>query len=320
VSIANNEGLGQASPLTPGSYVTYLQLTRIHPHHQGIATRNGLAVSIVCDPNGAGPYSDRWLRKGAILDYCGQGRKGDQEWNRYNAALRVAMEERRAVHVFEDLEEVPARYLYHGLWQVLSYHEAIDPGSGSRQFRFIVSSEPNPLIPATTAPMLGRDDASTDLPEPPARFLATTSRIIRDTRLSRTLKAAYGNRCQVCSRVQQIAPDKTYSEAHHLRPLGHPHDGPDVRSNILVLCAAHHVEFDYGAIAIDPVDELRLLAPFDASIHGRKVTLLPRHRLDPGSIRYHHDRIFEGKTTASPTSGPGRLCSPGSGPNSGELT
>ena len=57
-----------------------------------------------------------------------------------------------------------------------------------------------------------------------------TNRIIRDTRLSRKMKAEYGDRCQVCGQVQRVSRDRNYSEAHHLRPLGKPHDGPDVRA------------------------------------------------------------------------------------------
>ena len=42
--------------------------------------------------------------------------------------------------------------------------------------------------------------------------------------------------------------DSTYSEAHHIRPLGSPHNGPDIAENILVLCPNHHVMCDYGSI------------------------------------------------------------------------
>ncbi|MFI5417821.1 MAG: HNH endonuclease [Candidatus Lutacidiplasmatales archaeon] len=309
MAISGPSGTALPASLAPGSYISYKELSRTHPHHQGIATQVGVAYSIVCDPSGAGPYSDRWLREGAILDYCGQGRGRDQEWNRYNISLRVAMEEGRRVHVFEDLEETPARYLYHGQWSVLSYHEAADPETGLRQFRFILSAEPLRLRPQPGGPITEEGEAAVDTSEPPARALATTNRIIRDTRLSRKLKAEYGNRCQVCGRVQRISASRSYSEGHHLRPLGRPHDGPDVRSNIVVLCAAHHVEFDYGAIAIDPADGVTILAPFDPAIAGKTLTLRPRHRLDPASIRYHVDRIFVGEAGAIASPGPGALSS-----------
>lgn len=41
-----------------------------------------------------------------------------------------------------------------------------------------------------------------------------------------------------------------YAEAAHIRPLGRPHNGPDICSNILCLCPNHHVLFDAGAFRI----------------------------------------------------------------------
>lgn len=305
-------------PYTPGSRVSYAEFSRIHPHHQGIATSDGVAFSIACDPGAGGPYSDRWLREGAVLDYCGQGRGADQTWNRYNVALRIAMEEGRPVHVFEDLEQRPATYLYHGAWRVLSYHEAEDPATGHRQFRFILSSEGPRLTPLSSGPMPDASGSADDLGEPPARVLATASRIIRDTKLSRGLKAEYSHCCQACGTVQLVGPETGYSEAHHLRPLGRPHDGPDARSNLLVLCAAHHVAFDYGAIAIDPSDGRTLIAPFDHSLSGRPLELRPRHRLDADAVRYHYETIFEARRRREASPGPGRLSSTDTGDDSPE--
>jgi predicted restriction endonuclease len=41
-----------------------------------------------------------------------------------------------------------------------------------------------------------------------------------------------------------------YAEAHHIKPLGAPHNGPDVRANILCVCPNDHVLLDYGAIKL----------------------------------------------------------------------
>jgi predicted restriction endonuclease len=41
-----------------------------------------------------------------------------------------------------------------------------------------------------------------------------------------------------------------YCEAHHIRPLGSPHDGPDEESNLVIVCPNHHVLLDYGAIRL----------------------------------------------------------------------
>ena len=173
----------------------------------------------------------------------------------------------------------------------------------------ILSVEPPALRPQPSDPITEEGEAAADAGELEPGCWPRRSRIIRDTRLSRKLKTQDGNRCQVCGHVQRIGAQRDYSEGHHLRPLGHPHDGPDVRGNIVVLCAAHHVEFDYGAIAIDPADGVTILAPFDPSINGQTLRLRPRHRLDPDSIRYHHDQIFEGVASVNASPGPGTLSS-----------
>lgn len=41
--------------------------------------------------------------------------------------------------------------------------------------------------------------------------------------------------------------------AHHIKPLGGEHNGPDVRENILCVCPNHHALLDYGAIKLDPM-------------------------------------------------------------------
>jgi len=111
--------------------------------------------------------------------------------------------------------------------------------------------------------------------DPPDRKETTTYRILRDTRLARMLKELYQNKCQVCCKTVQLSNGKTYAEAHHIIPLGKPHFGPDSRSNVLVLCPNHHVQFDYGAI------ELTL-----STIH-----LHPSHEIDAHSIDYHNKNI-----------------------------
>lgn len=113
-------------------------------------------------------------------------------------------------------------------------------------------------------------------------------RFVRNVRLRNTLLAAdikrrYENVCQVCrDRIQLTS--STYSEAHHLKPLGGPHFGPDVERNIIVLCPNHHVMFDRAALYIDPgsmrvVHRQDRVGPYD--LH-----LLDWHQLDPDLVAY----------------------------------
>ncbi len=64
-----------------------------------------------------------------------------------------------------------------------------------------------------------------DVEESPQRRGLTTTRIIRDTARSRSLKEHYSHRCQVCRDRIEISTGLFYSEVHHVRPLGGVHRG-----------------------------------------------------------------------------------------------
>jgi hypothetical protein len=83
-----------------------------------------------------------------------------------------------------------------------------------------------------------------------SRRLITNNRIIRDTALSRTVKEFVGNKCQLCDTNIVLHNGSCYTEAHHIRPLGVPHNGPDSKSNIIVLCPNCHVCCDFNTIEL----------------------------------------------------------------------
>lgn len=111
------------------------------------------------------------------------------------------------------------------------------------------------------------------------RIKLETYRILRDTALARSLKALYKNQCQICGSALRLADNSSYSEAHHIRPLGTPHNGLDISGNIIVLCPNHHVLCDYGAITLD-INQLRL--------H-------PQHAISTELISYHNSNIVRGR-------------------------
>ncbi len=84
----------------------------------------------------------------------------------------------------------------------------------------------------------------------PKRKNLTETRIIRDTVLAKQIKNIVGNKCQLCENVIKLINGNFYSESHHIQPLGKPHNGPDVKENIIVLCPNCHVKCDYGTIAL----------------------------------------------------------------------
>jgi predicted restriction endonuclease len=82
--------------------------------------------------------------------------------------------------------------------------------------------------------------------------MVVTCRILRDTAVSRSVKLVYDYRCQICQERVQIGAGDYYAEGHHLKPLGEPHNGPDVPESVMCVCPNHHVQLDYGGIRIDP--------------------------------------------------------------------
>lgn len=121
--------------------------------------------------------------------------------------------------------------------------------------------------------------ACADLPEEtiiPSRIPTTVSRILRDTQLVASLKRLYAFKCQLCNTRLELSSG-FYCEAHHIRPLGIPHNGPDTQSNLIIVCPNHHVLLDYGAISLRA-------GSFMASLHN----------IDDEYLHYHNTHIFKG--------------------------
>ncbi|MDQ3705610.1 MAG: hypothetical protein M3437_10390 [Chloroflexota bacterium] len=128
-------------------------------------------------------------------------------------------------------------------------------------------------------------------PGPTERKDTQVSRIIRDSAVTKYVKQLYKNKCQVCGRVIML-PRQEYSEAHHLQPLGKGHNGPDTVGNVVVVCPEHHVEFDFGAIAVQPSDLSVIHIDPSNPGHGKKLTLHADHNLNRSYLKYHLEHIF----------------------------
>ncbi|MEP3480788.1 MAG: HNH endonuclease [Fuerstiella sp.] len=113
-------------------------------------------------------------------------------------------------------------------------------------------------------------------PPPPSRIETTISRIIRDTALVAEVKRLNNYKCQLCGDSIPLPNGKHYVEAHHIKPLGHPHDGADQLDNLIVLCPNHHVMCDYGVIPLS-MDEIRVC---------------PEHQIALSNIEYHNTIRF----------------------------
>lgn len=130
------------------------------------------------------------------------------------------------------------------------------------------------------APLVTRMPAEPD----PAFANSTVTRRVRDTAMSRELKAMYGHRCQICSTAIPGRDGREYAEGAHVRPLGRPHLGGDKRENLLCLCPNHHTQLDLGGLVI--LNDLSIahattLVPFT------ELTFRSDHHLAIGNVEYH---------------------------------
>ena len=111
------------------------------------------------------------------------------------------------------------------------------------------ASTGSPIEPAMDVP----------LDELPPRMRTEVYRLVRNAKRAREVKAAHADTCQVCAGRLEFSPGCYYSEGHHLKPLGHRHNGPDVKDNILCVCPNCHAKLDFAVVKLDP-KKLRIVA------------------------------------------------------------
>lgn len=134
-------------------------------------------------------------------------------------------------------------------------------------------------------------EAAADLATPEPEHVETTqSRIVRNTTLAREVKALYSHSCQLCGDVRRGPGGEPYAEAHHIRPLGAPHDGPDELENLLVLCPNHHADFDYGRVVVDP-ETLTVHHQDESAVEGEGLTVVDTHDISSAHLQYHAETI-----------------------------
>ncbi len=227
---------------------------------------------------------------GEVIIYTGHGGQdevsreqiADQELTRQNLALAISAQQGLPVRVVrgaghDSLYSPSEGYQYAGIYRVERFwHE---PGlSGHQVYRFrLVRTEETELeeAPPKSLPTGGGT-------KKPGRIKVSTTRVIRDTTLSRRLKGLYDYTCQVCG-LRLEGAGGPYAEAAHIRPLGRPHDGPDTYDNLLCLCPNHHYLFDFGAFGID--DDLNLIG-LDGALRLHR-----DHKIERSHLQYHRARF-----------------------------
>lgn len=126
----------------------------------------------------------------------------------------------------------------------------------------------------------------------PGRYYTLLDQVKRDRSKVTELKSLYDDRCQLCGARLANGDGTGYSEVHHIRPLGTPHNGPDKYSNMLVLCPNHHADFDNGVLRIDS-DDLSIEHPYDSEVDGEYLSINPEHELSDDVLRYYNEKLCQ---------------------------
>ncbi|MFG2634261.1 YDG/SRA domain-containing protein [Streptomyces sp. NPDC048362] len=262
---------------------------------------------------GASPDKDK-ARDGRLLR--------SQSWDyRDNAALKLSFERSRPIRIIRGPDgdarySLPDDYRYDGLYRITETRTAISKspapdGSQIEICQFLLERLPEPqqeltaverqiasvLVQQQEALDPGVEAAAADPSETDAsdveRFPVTRAmsvqRIVRDAAAARRIKELYEHECQVCG-LRLVGPDdKAYSEGAHIRPLGKPHNGPDVERNILCLCPNCHVRLDIGAIVIEDDWSIVVRSGLFGDNVRAKLNRHKKHRVHEEYVRYHRN-------------------------------
>ena len=116
----------------------------------------------------------------------------------------------------------------------------------------------------------------------PSRMLAMVQRIIRSSAVVEHVKQLYDFTCQICRTRLPVGAKGGYAEGAHIHPLGKPHRGPDIISNVLCLCPNCHVLFDHGSIKIEDDFLIR-----GGPTNGDMLLVQKSHKIDVVFLDYH---------------------------------
>jgi len=175
-------------------------------------------------------------------------------------------------------------YRYDGLYRVEDHWATIGK-DGYRIWRFrLVKLEDDDIAePPEVAPI---PEAHRVGPAPVT--VSPIQRIVRNSTVAQLIKDWYGHECQICGQAIQVRKNEYYSEAAHIRPLGRPHQGPDVLENLLCLCPNDHVRFDNGALYLS--DQLQVINTLTGEVMG-PLRVHKNHKIDLNHVAYHRTHV-----------------------------
>ncbi|GAA4968862.1 YDG/SRA domain-containing protein [Kineococcus glutinatus] len=232
--------------------------------------------------------------QGTVILYTGHG--GLDQDKRVQVADQTLSDAGNAGLVRSELDGLPVRvtrgfrgdsayspksgYRYDGLYRVDEHYPAT--ANGYRVWMFKLTELDNDAPPTSAA--VG--DAGEEHGGPVATVTSTVQRQVRNTSIAQDIKRLYDHTCQMCGQRTTVAGGAGYSEGAHIKALGKPHHGPDVRSNVLCLCPTCHVRFDKGGLYL--LDNLTVVDAGTGSALGI-LTRRKQHTIDVAYVRYHRE-------------------------------
>ncbi|SHI21723.1 Predicted restriction endonuclease [Streptomyces sp. 3214.6] len=249
---------------------------------------------------GASEGKDRDSETGRLLR--------SQSWSYVdNAALKRSCERKYPIRVIRGYEgderySPPKGYRYDGLFKVTDFRTAISkwPGPDGSEIKicqFDLERLPDSQQGLTSverrmAEMLEEVEelhAEEGEERYPEVRTVSVKRLMRSAATSQRVKALYDGECQLCG-LRLLGPDGApHSQGAHIRPLGGPHNGPDVEPNILCVCPNCHVRLDVGAVVVEKDWSIVVRAAMFGAPILPKLRTKGWHRVHPEYIRYHRE-------------------------------
>lgn len=128
----------------------------------------------------------------------------------------------------------------------------------------------------------------------------TIQRMVRDSKISRSLRRNYNNECQLCGYKLRKSTGEYYSEAHHIQPYNKLHRGDDNSQNLIVLCPNCHTQFDDLYYAIHPeTRKVHCIFGGDDQYHLEDLVMKEEHTLSNIYLEYTWN-LFEEKRKSLP--------------------
>ena len=264
-----------------------LGLSGIHaPPQAGIWGRQKEGSASIVLSGGYADDVDDW----SYILYTGQGGQDapggkqikDQQFTLGNRGLQLNKKYNLPVRVTRgfQIEKGPEKgYRYDGLYYVTNFERVVGK-EGYQICRFHLQRENS------------TSEEEIEQPTSPAdRAPHTVNRIVRNVKFAEQIKEIYNNTCQVCNVFLKTPTDGLgISVAAHIKGLGKPHNGPDIKENMLCLCPNHHAQFDSYSFYIDP--ENFQIVGLDV-FEGKPITRIKKHKIKAEYLEYHQAQYLK---------------------------